>query len=70
MDLGNLVKVVVRYLLIGRMTYLDCRDRLSMGSTLVCMITHWIGPIVNHDVRLLYCHDSPNYYIYCMDSQS
>ena len=24
-----------------------------MMSALVCMITHWIGPMVNHDIRLL-----------------
>ena len=35
MDLGNLVEIVVHYLLIGGMTYLDCRDEFLMVSALV-----------------------------------
>ena len=52
MDLGNLVKIAVHYLLIGEMTCLDCLDKFLIVSALVCMITHWIKPTVNHDVRL------------------
>ena len=35
MDLGNLVEIVVHYLLIGGMTYLDRRDEFLMVSALV-----------------------------------
>lgn len=34
-----------------------------MMSALVCMITHWKGPRVNHDMRLSDYHDSPIYYV-------
>ena len=65
MDLGNPVETIVHYLLIRGMTYFNHHDKFSMVSTLVCMIIHWIGLTVNYDVRLLYCHDSPNFYIAC-----
>ena len=61
MDLG--IKTIVYDLLIGRMTYLDHWDEFPMMSALMCMVTHWIRPIVNHDVKLSSCHDSLNYYI-------
>ena len=35
MDLGNLVEIVVHYLLIGGMTYLGRQDRFPMVSALV-----------------------------------
>ena len=35
MDLGNPIKIVVHYLLIGWMTCLSCRDRFPMVSALV-----------------------------------
>ena len=60
MDLGNLVKTIVHYLLIRGMTYLDCYDKFPMVSSLMCMVTHWTKPMVNHDVRLSGCHDSPS----------
>ena len=28
-----------------------------MVSALVCMVTHWTKPMVNHDVRLSGCHE-------------
>ena len=28
-----------------------------MVSVLVCMVTHWIGPIGSHDIRLLDSHN-------------
>ena len=52
MDLDNLVKTVMYNLLIGRMTCLGHWDEFPMVSILVCMVTHWIGPMVNHDIRL------------------
>ena len=53
MDLGNLAKTVVYYLLIEGMTYLSHWDEVSTMTTLVCMIIHLIRPIMNHDIRLL-----------------
>ena len=38
MDLGNLVKTIVHYLLISRMVYLDYRDRFPFVNALVCMV--------------------------------
>ena len=52
MSLGNIVETIVHYLLIGGMDYLGCQDEVLMVSALVCMVTHWIVPIVNHDTRL------------------
>ena len=57
MGLGNLVKVVVSYLLIGGMTSLGYRDRFPMVSVLTCMVTHWTRPTVSHDLRLSSSHD-------------
>ena len=34
------------------MTCLSHRDKFPMVNELVCMITHWIGPKVNHDLSL------------------
>ena len=39
-------------ILIGGMISLGHRDGIPMVSTLMCMITHWIGPMVSHDIRL------------------
>ena len=52
MDLGNLVEIVVHYLLIGGMTCLDHRDGFPMVSALVCTIIYWKRPIVNHNLKL------------------
>ena len=40
MGIGNLLKVVVYHLLIGRMADLDYRDGFSMVSALIFMVTH------------------------------
>ena len=53
MDLGDPVKTVVYYLLIGGMAYLGHHDGFPMMSALMCMVTCWIRPTMNHDVRLL-----------------
>ena len=45
------------------MTYLDCQDEFSVVSVLVCLVTHQVGSMVNHDLRLSDCHDSPSYYV-------
>ena len=51
MDLGNPVEIVVHYLLIGGKTCLGHWDGHGQ-STSVCD-AHWIGPMMNHDTRLL-----------------
>ena len=61
MDLDNLVETVVHYLLIGGMACLGRRDEFPMVNILVYMVTHWIRPRVNHDVRLSGFNDSPSY---------
>ena len=57
MGLGNLLKVVVYHLLIGGMVGLSYQDEFPMVSTLVCIVTHWIGLTVSHELRLLSSHD-------------
>ena len=56
MGLGNLLRVVLSYLLIGEIIGFGYRDGFPMVNALVC-ITHWIGPTVSHDLRLLKHHD-------------
>ena len=53
MGLGNPLEVVVHHLLIGGMVGIGYWDEFPMVSTLVCMVTHWTGPMVSHDLRLL-----------------
>ena len=57
MDLGNPLEVVVHHLLIGGMTGLSYQNEFPMVSALVCMVTHWIGPTMSHDLRLSSSHD-------------
>ena len=52
MGLGNPLEVVVHHLQIGGMAGLGYQDEFPMVSALVCMVTHWTGPIVSHDLRL------------------
>ena len=52
MDLGNLVKSILHYLLIGGMTCLDRRDGFPMVSALVYVMYKWTKPMLNHDARL------------------
>ena len=63
MDLGNPVEVVVHCFLIGGMVCLGRWDEFPMVSALVYIVTHWTRPMVNHDIRLLDCHDSLSYYV-------
>ena len=62
-DLRNPIKVVVHYILIGRMICLGRRDGVLMVSVVVCMVTHWTWPTMNHDKRLLNSYDSLSYYV-------
>ena len=57
MGLGNPLEVVVQHLLIGRITSLGHRDGFPIVSALVCILTHWIRPMVSHDLRLSSSHD-------------
>ena len=53
----------MHHLLIRWMTGLSYWDRAPMVSVLVCMVTHWIRPRVNHDVRRIGFNDSRSYQI-------
>ena len=68
MDLGNLVEIVMYYLLIGRMTYLNHHDKFPMVSALVCMVTHRIQLTVSHNIRLSSSHDFTKLF-HCVVSQ-
>ena len=50
MDLDNLSKVIVHYHLNWGITCLDYQDKFLIRSALVCMVTHWIKRIMNHDI--------------------
>ena len=67
MGLGNLLEVVVHHLLIEGITDLGYWDGFPMVSIVVC-ITHWIGPTVSHDLRLLSSHDLTKL-LHCVVSQ-
>ena len=68
MGLGNPLEVVVHYFLIGVMTCLSYGERFPMVSALVCMVTHWIRPMVSHDLRLSSSHDLTKL-LHCVISQ-
>ena len=68
MGLGNPLKVVVHYLLIGEITSLGYRDEFPMVSALVCMVTHWTRPMVSHELRILLSHDLTKLF-HCVVSQ-
>ena len=57
MGLGDPLEIVVHYLLIRGMVSLSYRDGLPMVSALVCMVTHWTGSMVSHELRLSSSHD-------------
>ena len=56
-SLGNPLEVILHYLLIGRIVDLGYRYRFPMVSALVCMVIHWTGPMVRHDLRLSSSHE-------------
>ena len=64
MDLGNPFDAIVHHLLIRGMVGVSYWDEVPMVSTLVCMITHGIGSIVSHDIRLLDSHDFTKLFYY------
>ena len=68
MGLGNPLEVVVHHLLIGDMVSPSYRGGFLMVSALVCMVTHWIGPMVSHDLRLSSSHDLTKL-LHCVVSQ-
>ena len=57
MGLGNTLEALVHHLLIGGMTGLGYWDGFPMVSAIVCMVAHWIEPIVSHNLRLSSSHD-------------
>ena len=57
MCLGNPLDVVVHHPLIEGMTDLGYRNGFPMMSVLVCMATHWLIPMVSHDLKLSSSHD-------------
>ena len=67
--LGNPLEFVVHHLLIGGMVGLSYQDGFPIVSALVCMVTHWIGPMVSHDLRLSSSHDLTKI-LHCAISQS
>ena len=50
MDLGNPFETIVDYLQIGGMTCFGYQDRFPIVSALVCIVTHWIRPMVTHNI--------------------
>ena len=68
MGLGNPLEVLVHHLLIGGMVSLSYWDGFPMVSTLVCMVAHWVGPMVSYDLRLSSSHDSTKL-LHCIVSQ-
>ena len=68
MGLGNPLEVVMHYLLIRGMIGLSYQNGFLMVSTLVCMVTHWIEPMMSHDMRLSSSHDFTKLF-HCITSQ-
>ena len=50
MGLGNTSKVILHYLLIKEMTCLGHQDEFSIMSSLMYMITYYIGLTVSHEI--------------------
>ena len=50
-NLGNPIGIVVHYLQIEGMTYLNYQDSFPMMSIVVCMITYWTRLMVNYDIN-------------------
>ena len=51
MDLDNLFKGVIHYLLFGGMTYLGYQDEFPIVSAFMCMSLHWTRPTKIHDIN-------------------
>ena len=56
-SLDNPLEVIVHHLLIGWMAGFGNQDGFPMVSALLCIVTHWIGTTVIHDLRLSSSHD-------------
>lgn len=67
-SLDNPFEAIMHYLLIRGVTSLRNQDEVPMMSALLCTITHWIGPTVNHNIRILGSHDFTKI-LYCIVSQ-
>ena len=67
-DLGNPLEVVVHHLLIEGVASLSYWNGFPMVSALVCMVTHWIGPMVSHELRLSSSYDLTKL-LHCVVSQ-
>ena len=68
MGLGNPLEVVEHYLLNGRITSFSYRDKITMVSALVCMVTYLTRSTVSHDLRLSSSHDLTKLF-HCVVSQ-
>ena len=68
-ELCNLLEVVVHYLPIRGIARLGHQDEFFVASALVCIVTYWTRPVVNHDVKLLSSHDFAKLFRYVV-SQS
>ena len=68
MGLGNPLEIVMHHLLIEGMTSLSYWDGFPMVSALMCMVTHWTGPTMSHDLRLSSSHDLTKLF-HCVVSQ-
>ena len=53
----------MQYLLVRGLTCLGYEDGIPIMSTIVCMNTYHIEPMVNQDLRLSYYRYSSSYYI-------
>ena len=53
MDLGNSIETIVHHFLIGGMICFGCRDGFPYDECTSICDAHWIGPMMNHDARLL-----------------
>ena len=56
------------YHLLREMTGLGYWDGFSTVRALVCMVTHWTGLMVSHDLRLSNSHEFTKFF-YCVISQ-
>ena len=50
------------------MTILGHQDEFPIESTLICMLTHYTGPMVSHELRLLSSDDFTKL-LHCVISQ-
>ena len=63
MDLGNPSEDVVHYFLIRKMIFHGHWVEFPIVSALVCMVTHWVGPMVSHDISYRVVMTSSSYYV-------